>query len=225
MSDDVLERALQRAETKRLPDDVGVQRHHADERLPHALLDHPVELVHDHVGEFPRIVLALHDLADVVELHRIGYVEDLAAGGAEPDRLIVAWPVEHVFVAGGRQQIERDIGFDSSRAEPALRRASLVPAYGFGRVLDQPSLVGLPQSALAFGAGATVTDVVVAASPNALEDFRMMLVDQAVDDTRAGQFELVEQVEQAPDTDAIAVVTPSEIALVRRLARHDWIRS
>src|SRR5262245_32201582 len=225
MPDDVLERAWQRAKTKRLPDDVCVQRYHADERLPHTLLDHPIELVNDHVGEFPRIVLALHDLADVIEFHRIGYVEDLPAGGAEPDRLIIARPVEHVFVAGGRQQIERDIGFDGSGAEPALRRASLVPAYGFGRVLDQPSLVGFPQAALAFGVGAPVTDDVVTASPNALEDFRMMLVDQAVDDTRAGQFELVEQVEQAPDADAIAVVAPSEIALVRRLARHDRIRS
>src|SRR5262249_46886951 len=79
-------------------------------------------------------VLAVQDLADVVEFHGIGYVEDLPAGGAEPDRLIVARPVEHVFVAGGRQQIERDIGFDSAGAEPALRRTSLVPAYGFGRV-------------------------------------------------------------------------------------------
>src|SRR5262245_61493240 len=183
MPDDVLERALQRAETKRLPDNVCVQRYHADERLPHALLDHPVELVDDHVGEFPRIVLALHDLADVVEFHRIGYVEDLSAGGAEPDRLVVARPVEHVFVARGCEQIERDICLDGSGAEPALRRASLVPAYGFGRVLDQPSLVGFPQPALAFGVGATVADDVVAASADALEDFRMMLVDQAVDDT------------------------------------------
>src|SRR5262249_7713310 len=114
---------------------------------------------------------------------RIGHVEDLAAGRAEPDRLIVARPVEHVFVARGRKQIERDIGFDSSGAEPAPRGASLRPAYGFGRVLDQPSFVGFPQAALAFGVGATMADDVVTASPNALEDFRMMLVDQAVDDT------------------------------------------
>ena len=188
--------ALQRAKTKRLAGDIGAQRHHADERLPHALLDHPVELVDDHVGKFACIVLAVYDLADVIELERIGYVEDLPAGGIQPDRLIVARPVEYVFVAGGREQIERDIGFGGSGAEPALRRAS--SCLRMASVASSISLrSSVSQAALAFGIGATVTDDVVAASADALEDLRMMLVDQTIDDARAGQLELVEQVEQA----------------------------
>src|SRR5262245_42883438 len=46
----------------------------------------------------------------------------------------------------------------------------------------------------------------------------MVLVEQRVDVVGRGQLELLEQVEQAPDADAVAVVAPGVIALLLRLA-------
>src|SRR5262245_6373093 len=63
-----------------------------------------------------------------------------------------------------------------------------------------------------------MADDLVAARADAVADLWMVLVEQRVDVVGSGQLELLEQVEQAPDADAVAVVAPGVVALLLRLA-------
>ena len=79
-------------------------------------------------------------------------------------------------------------------------------------------LVGLPQAAQVLRIGAAVRDHLVAAPADRVGDLRRIVVDQAVGAVPGGQAELVQQVEQAPDADAVAVVAPGIVAVRLRLA-------
>ena len=81
---------------------------------------------------------------------------------------------------------------------------------------DQPRLVLLPQHVLALGIGAAVPDIFVAAPVQPLDDIGAVFEHRRVDVVRAGQAELVEQVEIVPDADPVAVIAPGVIALVLR---------
>src|SRR5258707_4679711 len=59
----------------------------------------------------------------------------------------------------------------------------------------------------------------VAALADRRHDLRRVVVDQAVGVVRRRQAQLVEQLEQAPDADAAAVVAPGIVAVRLRLAR------
>jgi hypothetical protein len=63
-----------------------------------------------------------------------------------------------------------------------------------------------------------VTDDLVAALADAVADLRVVLVEQRIDIVRRRQLELLEQIEQPPDADPVAVVAPGIIALLLRLA-------
>jgi hypothetical protein len=58
----------------------------------------------------------------------------------------------------------------------------------------------------------------VAALAEGVGDLRRVLVDQAVGVVRRRQPELVEELEQAPDADAVAVVAPGIVAVGLRLS-------
>src|SRR5687767_4276271 len=58
----VLERLAQWAQPKRLAEHEGMDRDVADQRMLLALLDHLLELVHQHVAELAPRVLAVDDL-------------------------------------------------------------------------------------------------------------------------------------------------------------------
>ena len=79
-------------------------------------------------------------------------------------------------------------------------------------------LVGLPQAAQVLRVAACVRNDLVAAPADGVGDLRRVLVDQAVRAVPGGELELVQQVEQAPDADPIAVVAPGIIAVRLRLA-------
>ena len=72
--DEVLQGAAQVAQPVGLAHEVGMQRDAHHQRLARRLLEHLVELVDDHVGELARVVLTLHDLADVVRCVMLGVV-------------------------------------------------------------------------------------------------------------------------------------------------------
>src|SRR5262249_34077293 len=108
--------------------------------------------------------------------------------------------------------------FGRGRAHPALRRLSFASGYLLRDVIDQPLLVELPQVVLPFGIGAAVADHLVAARSDLVGDLRMILVEERVDVVRGGKFQLLEQLEQPPDADAVAVVAPRVIPLLLRLA-------
>ena len=59
---------------------------------------------------------------------------------------------------------------------------------------------------------------VIAAVFDPLDDLRSMLADQAVEQDRGRELQLVEHAEYAPDPDAKAVIAPSIVALGLRAA-------
>src|SRR5256885_1150997 len=61
-------------------------------------------------------------------------------------------------------------------------------------------------------------DHLVAAPADGVGDLRRVLVDEAVGAMAGWQAKLVQQVEQAPDADAVAVVAPRVVAMRLRLA-------
>src|SRR5262249_9014511 len=69
-----------------------------------------------------------------------------------------------------------------------------------------------------FRVGAAMRDDFVPTLPDALHDLRRELVEQAVRVVRERHVELLGELEQAPDADAVAVIAPRVIALRLRLA-------
>ena len=83
-----------------------------------------------------------------------------------------------------------------------------------GTFLDRARLVMLPHRAEQFGIGAAVAQYVVAARFDLVDDVRVVMADAAVQKHRRGQLQLVQDLEQAPVADPIAVVAPGEISRV-----------
>lgn len=69
---------------------------------------------------------------------------------------------------------------------------ALVFLDGVGDVLDQPLLVEFPQPPLTLGVGPAVPHHFIAALADAFEDFRVVVIQQAVDQTRGRQLEFIE---------------------------------
>src|SRR5262249_17258830 len=57
-----------------------------------------------------------------------------------------------------------------------------------------------------------VAEHIVAALPDLCDDVRILVAHHAVEQDRGRQFELIEDFEQAPVADAVAVVAPGEVA-------------
>ena len=160
----------------------------------------------------------MNDGGGIVELGRVGHRQERPRARAQPERLVVGRPVHHVAVAGLLQQVGGDVALRGGGAHPTLRRPALAADDLLRHVVDQPPFVELPEIALALGVGAAVTDDLVAALADAVADLRVVLVEQRIDVVCRRQLELLEQVEQAPDADSVAVVAPGIIALLLRLA-------
>src|SRR6185295_10424617 len=73
---DVLERAAKPVNPVRPPRDERMERDRAHEWLPAGLLEHLVELIHDHLRELVRRVAVPHDPARVVDLDGIRHGEN-----------------------------------------------------------------------------------------------------------------------------------------------------
>src|SRR5260221_12731853 len=212
------QRGAQPSQAKRLAEDVGVHREIHHQRMALALLDHLVELVVDHVAEVGRVLLAVdHDLR-IVQLDRVRHRQDRAGTRAQPHRLVVHRPVHHVAIAELLQQIERVRGLVGARAHPAPWRRTFLARDGLGDFAQDALLIGLPQPPQVLGVAAAMPHDLVAALADRRHDLRRVVVHQAVGVVRRRQAQLVEQLEQAPDADAVAIVAPGIVAVRLRLA-------
>ena len=137
----------------------------------------------------------------VVEFDRVGHRQDRPGARPHPDRLVVEGPVHDIAVAGLLQQVEGDAGLarDTGPSQPSGRLPREPASIDLGAFGDQARLVLLPQHVLALGIGAAVADIFVAAPVEPLDDVGAVLQHRRVDVVRAGQAELVEQVEIVPD--------------------------
>ena len=85
---------------------------------------------------------------------------------------------------------------------------------------DQRALLRLAHVLLALGVGRAVTDDLVAALAQPLGDVGRRLVHLDVHLRLDRQVELVEELEQPPDADAVAVIAPGIDAGAHRLVRR-----
>ena len=91
---------------------------------------------------------------------------------------------------------------------------------GLGDLGDQRGLGCLVEVLLHVRVGDPVTQDLVAALPEGLRNVGAMLVDAEIHLGFDGHVEGVEQLEQAPDADPIAVIAPREDAVAVRLVRR-----
>src|SRR5213594_215963 len=94
----VLEGPTQIAQAEGLAHEKGVQRDAEDERLAAGMVEHFVEVVHDHLGERGRRPVVDGDHRDVVHLVRVRDAQDAAPARLHPYRLIVHRPVEQIGI-------------------------------------------------------------------------------------------------------------------------------
>src|SRR5262249_47645627 len=132
-----------------------------------------------------------------------------------PYRWFMEWQIEKMRIARLFQEIGCDVGFERPRSHPTGGAHADVFFDDFGALLDGARLVLLPHRPQQLGVSAAVAEHVIAAGFDLFHDLRVVIADAAVQKNRRGQFELVQDFEQAPIADPIAVVAPGEIA--RRL--------
>ena len=105
-----------------------------------------------------------------------------------------------------------------ARAHPAGGRRAFMSRDRLGHFTQNALFVGLPQAAQVLGVGAPMRNHFVAAPANRRHHLRRILVQQAVRAVRRRQLQLVEELEQPPDADAVTVVAPGVVAMGLRLA-------
>ncbi len=154
----------------------------------------------------------------IIELDRIGHREQRPGARLQPDRLVIHRPVHDVAVAKLLEKVEGMRRLVGARAHPARRPAAFMALDRLSHLAQQPLLVGLPHPAQVLGVGAAVRDHFVAALADRRHHLRRVVVDERVGVVRGRQLQLVEEVEQAPDADAVAVVAPGVVAVRLRLA-------
>src|SRR5262249_52825120 len=101
-----------------------------------------------------------------------------------PDRLIVKWPIEKVGVACLLEEIGRHVRFKRARAHPSGRPYADMFLDDLRALLDGAPLVVLPHAAEQFGVRASMSNHVIAACPDLLDDFRIIVADGAVEQDR-----------------------------------------
>src|SRR6516164_6891349 len=218
--DAMLDGLPHRPKSERLAHDEAVQGQRVDERLALGLLEQLLELVDDHLGELAAGVIAMRLRAGVVQFHGIGHRKQWSRARLHPDRLVIEWPIEQMRIAGLFQEIGRDVGFERPWSHPTGGAHANVFFDDFRALLDGTRLVLLPHRPQQFSVGAAVAEYVVTPGFDLFDDLRIVIADAAVQKDRSGQFELVEDLEQAPIADSVAVVAPGEIARGLLAASH-----
>src|SRR5262245_5950390 len=113
------------------------------------------------------------------------------------------------------EQIRRDVRFKRPGSHPAGRPHTHMFLEHGGAFFDRAHLVLLPHAPQQFCIGTSMAEHVVAARSDLFYDLRIVIAHAAVQQDRGGQLQLIEDFEQAPIADPIAIVAPREVA--RRL--------
>ncbi len=204
-----------------------MQRNAHHQRL--ALFEHLVVAIDDHVGEFLGSDLAPDDLRDIVDLLRIGNREQRARSRVHARGLIIVAPVEVVLVTRLLQQIRRTAALGNPRREPAARRRAFFLFDTRRATGDERTLFRLRHVPLALGVGVAVSDDLAAPrvvrGAKRADHLGAVVVQTGVDQHAHRQFELVEQVQAAPDADPVAIIAPGVVQHVgltrgRKLRAH-----
>src|SRR5881397_385501 len=116
--------------------------------------------------------------------------------------------------------IHRDGAVREPRAHPPDGPGTFMPRDRARHALDQRALLVLVEMSLLLGVRDAVPEDLVSALAQPLGDVRRHLVDGRVHLGLGGKAELVEQLEQAPDAHAVAVVAPAVDAVALRLVRR-----
>jgi hypothetical protein len=167
----------QREKAVRLARDHGVQRDRENQGRLLALLDHLFELTDHCVDVLQDILIELTNDHKIIELDRIGNVEQRPRTRPQQTGLIVDRPVEGVAVARLLQEIERNLALRHQRCHPAVGRLALVACNRVGRLGDERALLVLRPPAGPFGIGATVADEFVSALADCLAHLGMSIVE------------------------------------------------
>ena len=177
-------------------------------------------MIHQHVRVLGRGGTTVDDGGLVVEFNGIGHRQDGCRARLDPERLLITDPpVEDVCIACFRQQVAGDQTRGEIGREPARRALAGVLREALGHLRDHRAFLGFGHLDLALGIGATVGDDLVFPLPMRLQQLGVVAIVRGVDHHPDGYLELLEQVEQFPAPDAIAV-RPQEIrAGLERCAR------
>src|SRR5215210_7942775 len=100
-------------------------------------------------------------------------------------------------------------------AHPPGGRRTLVVADRVCRIGDEPRLVLAGEPVLVLGVGAAVGDDLVPAPAEGGDEIRAMVIALGVEENGQGQAVLLEQLDQPPAADAVAVLAPAPVVAVR----------
>src|SRR5262245_12250776 len=209
---DLLEDRAEMFRPVRRAHDVGVHRdrHHARRALGVGV--DLLELIHGALVEFRGLVVLDQHHGHVVAFLGIGDVEDRLAAGHEPHRLIVEHPVGDVVVALLGQDIGGLPGFGQPGPEPSARPLAGRLGDDLGTLADVGALVF---DLLHVALGIAVADELPFALDAGLDDIGKGFDRGAVDVHDAGNLELVIDLQQAPEADAVAVFVPAPVGDIR----------
>src|SRR6476661_2142441 len=188
--------------------DVGVHRdrHHA--RRAFGVLVDLLELIHGALVELARLVMLDQHHRDVVAFLRVGNVEDRLAARLHPHRLVVEHPVGDIVVTFLGKDIGRFPGFGEARSEPAARPLAGRLLDHFGTFTDVGALV---LDLLHVALGEAVADELPFAVEARLDDVGIGLDGNAVDVHHAWNLEVIVDLQEAPEADAVAVFMPAPV--------------
>ena len=193
----------------RLAHQEGVQRHATHQRPAVALAvgELLVKAIGDHGGELAIAGAPVDEGRDVVELHgRVGHAHDGPPIGAEPLGLFVKEPVHLVGVAGLEQQLGRFGALRNERAQPAFGGLAFFLDEAIAHLLQHGALGGFVHVDLALGVGAAMADKLVAALAERHQHLGANVVHAGVGQNGQRNLVAVEQLQNAPNAHAIAVV-------------------
>ena len=208
-----------------MPDEIGMQRHAHDDGLLPGLRQPLLEIVDDHVGEGRGRIGAGDDRGNVVHFLRIRDRQEESRLGPHPDRLVVHAPVQRIAVAGLGQQVGRRVALRDPRAQPAGRRHILRLGQDPGGLGDHRPLRRYVHPVLALAVRAAVAGDLVAPRAVGGHQLRRVFVHLGIGEDGRRQVELVEQRQQTPRADAVAVVPPGVVQDVRLRARGRQLRA
>src|ERR1700733_13185223 len=171
-----------------------------------------LELVERAILIFRRLVMLDQHHGDVVALLRVGNIDDRRRGGLEPDRLVVEHPVGDIVIAFLLQEVRRLPSLGETGAEPAARTFA-------GRLLNHigglADILALVLDLLHIALGKAVAHEFPVAFLCRIDDRGIRRERRTIDGERGRNLEVVEDLEQAPEADAVAIFVPGPVRDVR----------